>query len=548
MEKMKSKLFFILVLLLGFMVILDLFHAGLPITHDGQDHVARIANFYTSLAEGNIIPRWAGNLNWGYGHPILEFLYPLPSYTASFFHFVGFSLIDSVKFVFGLGIILSGIFMFVWLAEFLGPEASLVGSILYMLAPYRLVDLYVRGDIGENLAFAFMPFALYFILKLSRKVKAHYILAVASGIALLILSHNAISLIFMPFIVFYGLFIGFYTKEKKRYFLNFAFSVVLGLGLSAFFWIPGLLEAKYTLRNIVTKGGYLANFVNLESIFYGPWNYGISGQFTVQYGIMQWLFIIISPFVVIYLKLKKNKDLIILYSLIIYLLLATFIMFPQSNFIWSRFIILQNFQFPWRFLGIIVFSSSFIAALVYSKMPNKIQKYAIVLFIILFLLLNKDYWHASGYSQKPEQFFTGIYNSTTDTGESSPIWSIRFMEKRPIVPMEVIGGKGTVVETLRRSTLHSYKIEALDKVQLRENTVYFPGWEVRVDGKTVPIEFQSGVNRGVITFFVERGKHSVDVVYTETRLRFISDLISAGSLFMILIYNIWSIKLWRKFL
>mgnify|MGYP001590198170 FL=1 len=82
----------LLLILVGICVVplLDLLHLGLPIAHDGQDHVARIANFYQNLTEGNIIPRWAGNLNWGYGHPILEFLYPFPSYFASFFHFLGY--------------------------------------------------------------------------------------------------------------------------------------------------------------------------------------------------------------------------------------------------------------------------------------------------------------------------------------------------------------------------------------------------------------------------------------------------------------------------
>src|SRR5579885_1499639 len=84
----------------------DLFHPGLPLTHDGQDHVARIANFYQNLSEGNIVPRWAANLNWGYGHPILEFLYPLPSYIASFFHFAGMSFVNSVKAEFGLTFVL----------------------------------------------------------------------------------------------------------------------------------------------------------------------------------------------------------------------------------------------------------------------------------------------------------------------------------------------------------------------------------------------------------------------------------------------------------
>src|SRR5438094_565494 len=99
---MKRFFGFIVLVVLGFIPLLDLFHPGLPLTHDGRDHVARIANFYLSLSEGVIVPRWAENLNWGYGHPIMMFLYPLPSYFASLFHFLGFSFIDSVKLVFGV--------------------------------------------------------------------------------------------------------------------------------------------------------------------------------------------------------------------------------------------------------------------------------------------------------------------------------------------------------------------------------------------------------------------------------------------------------------
>src|ERR1035437_4272728 len=117
-----------IVLLLSILPLFPLLHLGLPITHDDQDHVARIANFYQSLTEGNLIPRWAANLNWGYGHPILMFLYPLPSYIASIFHFVGFSLVNSVKIVYGLGMVLSLFFMFLWLKQFVGKEPALLGA------------------------------------------------------------------------------------------------------------------------------------------------------------------------------------------------------------------------------------------------------------------------------------------------------------------------------------------------------------------------------------------------------------------------------------
>src|SRR3990167_3958649 len=176
MKIIKEHLLLLLIIFLGIIPLLDYLHPGLPITHDGQDHVARIANFYQSLSEGNLVPRWAGNLNWGYGHPILMFLYPFPSYIASFFHFLGFSLVDSVKIVFGLSFILSGVFMYLWLRNFLGEVAGAFGGLLYMFAPYRFVDLYVRGAIGEHVAFTFLPLILFFIYKISKEKFSPFLL------------------------------------------------------------------------------------------------------------------------------------------------------------------------------------------------------------------------------------------------------------------------------------------------------------------------------------------------------------------------------------
>src|SRR5258705_12185261 len=120
---MKIKLL-IPLLLLACVPLINLLHPGLPVTHDGQDHVARIANFYQNLQEGTLIPRWAENLNWGYGHPILMFLYPLPSYFASFFHFLGFSFVSSTKLVFASAFILSIVAMYYWLKTMFAERAA----------------------------------------------------------------------------------------------------------------------------------------------------------------------------------------------------------------------------------------------------------------------------------------------------------------------------------------------------------------------------------------------------------------------------------------
>jgi len=527
----KNNLFFaVVVVFLLIVPIVSLIHSGLPITHDGQDHVARIANFYQNLIEGNLIPRWAANLNWGYGHPILEFLYPLPSYFASFFHLVGFSLVDATKIVYGLGMVLSLSFMFLWLKQFLGKEPALLGAFLYAYAPYRFVDLYVRGDIGENLAFAFVPLILYFIFKLYKKPKLTYSLLGALSLALLMLAHNAIALITVPFIFLYGLYLIWLSKFNKSLIINFLSLIILGFTLSAFFWVPALLEGKYTLRNIVTKGTYVNSFVNFKALIYGPWSYGGSGEFTQQLGIIQWLALILSPVVAIFFWLKKDKNFPLALGCLLYSLLAIFLMLPISNFLWARIMLLQNFQFPWRFLAITVFSTAALAALLIYRIPKKLQLVTVLILIAVVLFISKDYLKAKDYLYKPAGFYTGIYNGTTDTGESSPIWSVRFMEHTSKTHLEMLDGKATIKEIKRTSTDHLYTVNVVKRTLFAENTLYFPGWEIKANNTSVNIQFQNMQYRGTMLFFLDKGNYVIESKYSETKLRLICDLVSLVSL------------------
>ena len=531
---MLKKLFpLLLLVIIGLIPILDLFHPGLPITHDGQDHVARIANFYQNLQDGNIIPRWAPNLNWGFGHPILMFLYPLPSYISSLFHFLGFNFVDSFKIVLGLTYILSGVTMYLWIKNFLSKEGALAASFLYLFAPYRFIDLYVRGDIGEHVAFLFIPLVLYFLFKLSKNYSSWFIAGGSLSFAGLILSHNAVSLMFLPVIFFYCLYLYFYSKQNNLI-RNLAMVFILGFGLSSFFWVPAFFEGKFTLRDIVTANEYKSRFVSLAQLIYGQWNYGGSGQFTVQLGMIHWLMVLLAIPLSIFFYIKKNKLWILTTGSLIILLLNIFIMLPYSDFIWAHLKILQNFQFPWRVLAISVFMTSVLGGIVISQI-KKYQLFIMCFILVLILFLSKDYWKALEYKVFPETFFTSIYNGTTDTGESAPIWSVRFMLEQPRTHTEVIDGTAKVQDVSRNSTNHVYKVDVQRDARIRENTVYFPGWDADVDGKPVSVQFQDPNSRGLITFNVPRGQHLVLVKFTETKLRRISDIVSILSFLAVLL-------------
>ncbi len=534
-----------IVIILGSLPLFPLLHIGLPITHDGQDHVARIANFYLSLSEGNIIPRWAANLNWGYGHPILMFLYPFPSYFVSTIHVFGFSIVDSLKIVFGLSFVLSGVCMYMWIRNLMGEKAGIVAGVLYMFAPYRFVDLYVRGAIGEHVAFLFVPLVFYAIYKVSlvKKRANFYPILLSLAIAGLILSHNAISIMFLPLIILYCIIHIYFSDKKVSLGFYYIVFIFLGLGLSSFFLLPAFFEGKYTLRDIVTGSNeYVDRFVSLSDYINLSWSFGGSDLLSKQIGTVQLLGVVISLFII-----KKTKGFVRLTSVLflVALVVSLFIMLPQSNFIWQAVSTLQKFQFPWRFMFIVVFLSAFLSALSLTVIKNKhISTGLCVVFCLLAVVLYLPYYNnVQGYLEKPERFYTGIYKSTTDTGESAPIWSVRFMEKEPNGYYEVIDGNAKIKLNQRNTTSRNYEIDVKSEVaRIRENTLYFPNWKVYINEENALIEFQDPANRGLITYKVNKGKNNVKIVFEDTKLRTVSNYITLISLLLLIVFSVYIIR------
>jgi hypothetical protein len=544
----KKPIFWILIV--SILPVFSWFHVGMPFVHDGQDHVTRIASFYASLTEGILVPRWAGNLNWGYGHPILMFLYPLPSYTASMFHVLGFSFVDSTKLVFIVGYVLSVIGMYIWMNASFGMKAAVIGSLLYGFAPYRFVDLHVRGAIGEHVAFIFPPLILFALLKLRKTFDLKYILGLASCMGALILSHNAVALMFLPLIGMYGLYLIWAEERKGRWIFvaRAIVGIILGFGLAAFFWIPALFEGKFTLRDIVTAGEALQRFVPPYMFLYSPWNYGGGNDLTKFLGLVQWIGLFSGIGIISTTKDKKLR--VVLSGLFALLVVSLIMMTSWSATIWREVKILQNFQFPWRFLTLSVFLVAAIGGIsldtLLARIKNvKVHHNIFLALCIAIVILTMHMWYPKGYHVRHESFYTGTYPGTTDTGESSPIWSTRFMERTPANPLSVIDGEAVVTAGKRTSTIHEYVLDVKKPTLMLENTVYFPGWTIYLDGLPTGIQFQNPDYRGLMLFRVTEETQNVRVVFEDTKIRRVSNLISLATIVVLSSIGIGG-SLWRK--
>ncbi len=528
----KNFLFIFLILILGLTFLIPLYRKEFYISHDAESIIAKSAATYKSISDLQIPPRWAADMNYGYGTPVLNFYYPLLNYLVSLFYSLGIGFELAYKFLIGTFFILSGLTFYLFLSTKFGKEVSFGGAILYMLAPYHFLDLFVRGHLGEMMALAFIPLVFYFI---DRNIKKISILNVALGsifYTLLILSHNILALMFSTVLLFYILIF----SRKSKFIFNILI-VLFGLGISAYFWGPVLLEGKYINSEVFVNGYFVDHFIKIQNLIYAPWGFGAdinkAGGLSPQIGIIPAILVILSIFSL------KNKNRIRIYFWLAVIFVSIFLSTSISSIIWSNIHILEQFQFPWRFMAIISFANTVLGAYFLSIIKNKI---IIFLIIGLIIISSISYVKAAGFKIKPDSFYLNYSGTGAYHGEGTTIWTTGDASSYPGFPVEIIAGEGEISNYERKSNFHKFIVKAESSVKVKDNTVYYPGWRVFVNGQEKNIEFQDPNHRGLITFDAPKGSYDVEVKFTEIVLRKAANLISVISIVFIIMLLIFRNK------
>ena len=131
-----KKLFWLFVIIAcSVPTIMALFNPGFFQSDDGEWMIIRFASFYSALRDGQFPVRYLSSLNYGYGYPVANFLYPGFMYLATLIHVLGFGFVESIKIVLGLSMVGSAIFCYFWLSRFFDRFSSFVGSLFYLYTP-----------------------------------------------------------------------------------------------------------------------------------------------------------------------------------------------------------------------------------------------------------------------------------------------------------------------------------------------------------------------------------------------------------------------------
>jgi len=465
------------------------------------------------------------DFNGGIGIPIFSYNYPLPNYVASLLHTIGFSFIQSFSVSMILASAIGAVGMYLLGRQLTNRFGGFVASMIYTYAPYRLVDVYVRGSIGEVWALAIAP---YLFLGLTGVTKHHGMKSVSIGsisLALLVLSHNILGLFFTGLAVLYTLYIlGVY--RRLHHFLYVCALFTLGIGMSAVFWMPSLMEKGYVVGLQIYS--VTSHFGELYQLLFPSWGNGlftdsVNGM-SIQIGTVLIAVLIGS---VIWLLIHKTIEAAWVWWIIVAVVSIVMIL-PYSRIVWETIPLIGYTQFPWRLLSITIFAIAICSAYLCSRIR---YLWGVVIVLAAMVSISHAVVPAYYYDRDDQYYLAGPgYNAVEGTNSSGNAFQTKWITQLPQRADErisVVEGEGSVAFGTQSPTQRTLIVDAVDELIVDLPIAYFPGWV---------LEMQEGYRdvtpspAGRIRVTLPQGNYTASVLLRPTFVQTIAGIISMLSL------------------
>ncbi|MAT95717.1 MAG: hypothetical protein CL608_01010 [Anaerolineaceae bacterium] len=563
---------------------------GLP--PQGDDlllHYFRIPLVNAQWAVGAPLARWQPDLIYGYGSPLFNFYPPLSAWLLTgLYWLVGQQAGMAINLLFAACLLLGAVGMFGLGRALAGEIGGLLATAVFTLSPHIAAQIYSRGSTSNSLALAIVPLVAWMIwrvaaqpaLSLSRGPSAGRVAVGAIAVALLMLSHTAVSLLLLgPLLLWGAVAVAVQSTHGRRRWLAVAGMFGLGLALSAFAWLPALTEIQYTRyaaeaskvfygdhftslwdwpgtalsagsgRAVAgLRGAYLPKTVGLVALILGAGGTAVSA-----WSLWRW-------------RRKGGgfpaRDALFFTAGFIGWAVL-FLTLPASDLIWRLVDPLRGLQFPWRLLDVPAFFLPLAGlGLVNGIQYSVISKRNLVLLagVILISYVNLvPYLYPPRWEGLPAQptlaDVTAVQQKyqiigLTAWGEYSDA-RVTDWPSGPIVAEGSSLADKLLTAPSAGSTPLSSSGQAVSPTELivqesdpwtavwqtnfsQPHTLTFashisPGWQASLDGDSLPIDADEN---GRLQLTVPAGRHTLTVQFSRTPVRWLADFLSvAGLLF-----------------
>jgi hypothetical protein len=536
---------------------------SLPADNDAELHIYRIAEMGYSLDEGILYPRWAPDFYHGYGYPIFNYYAPL-TYHLGYWVSLGHPQFaaKAAKTLF-VGAHMLGIFGAYQLGKSFGKQSGgLLGATAFAFSPYiQFINPHVRGNLAEVLALGCLPWVLWSWQNLWKGAGFKFSALAVVSTAATLLSHNLTGLTMLGLVS--GLSVWHLLIHGRRKSLrNALFAGVVFVLLTAFFWLPFLLERQYIQLEDVTGEGhydYRQHFIPLPELLtlLPPQDYRASAPVAPMTIGPPILILAIVGLVASYLanakmqqSLKQNLYVFVRSDMVFFAISTLFcIWLTQSSSAWIWRIIpgLVYFQFPWRFLGPIAILLVPLVAGIGNLVPlTRTRGWILGISISGLILLGLPGLYPRSWQSKWEPIdrlaivnaeLEDRWRGTTSTNDfvprsvqmiPGPQESVLASYRNP--PIDRVNRhtlpEGTTVQVVSDAPkINRFAVKADESFTLRLYLFDFPGWAAYIDGEEVPIKLANP--EGFITVEVPAGDHTVDIRFELTPPRWIGWLLTS---------------------
>ena len=551
---------------------------GIINTRAGGDSPFLLIRTYelaANLHAGVFPARWMANAALGLGYPFFNFYAALPYYLAAGLKVLGVDLLFAIKLVQTIGMFAAGGAMALFAGDALPrcpdrrPEwgAALAAS-AYVLAPFHLVNVYVRGDsLSEFWAFVWYPLILWSAGRLIASAEQQHLTAatlpqfvcLSLSLAALVLTHNVSALIFAPFAAIYALIVLLHRARRASHFGGaflrgmalLSASALLALALSAWFWLPALGEVGQAQLGDQTTGYfYFANHFRAANLVQASlaFDYAINESLDAfAMGALQMMAIGAGAAAWLWSNRCAGRAHFELGLTGALALLSTFMITPLSWFLWDRAPLLPLAQFPWRFLSVqALFGALLIGGIgtITFERGRRFQWLAPALTIAALAWaslahlpnerLNIHADDVTPYTVQLYEWYTGNIG-TTIRHEYLPATARPTPRVGPDllnIPRAALAAGGGAAPAAVSSALLSaspaqqvWQVTADRATTIALPLLYWPAWRAWLDGASVDASPNPG--SGWLSLAIPPGTHSIELRWEGTALERSAELVSS---------------------
>lgn len=507
-------------------------------THDLAQHLAVMEQFDKVLRSGVPYPRWLPDVNKGYGLAWTNFYPPGFYYLTSLVNLAVHDWMKTLFIISVLGLAASGLTLYLLARQFYGRLASGVAALLYMTAPYHVLDLYWRGAMPEFVGFILVPLIIYFAFKLGAEGRARHYAGLGLFHGLFLMTHIPVAFLMTYALGFYALV--WAARERDwRIALRVALGISIALMLGAIYWLPSFIEIKYAAEPYSAMFPYHSSYITL--IDSDSFRNAVNDSFAVQaaalltaIAILRWTRQPASDHSSVVGPVHEKGDAQTV--LWIVMGLATAFMCTSLSIYVSKLIPkIDIASFAWRWLVLVCLFVSLVVGAAIERLRagsnlNGIRLWVgragISAVIVLNIWITLHAVIGGGllnppFSPQPDFVETGF----TPKGSSGP-------HSLPDTALVVVQPQTGAAEMSRWDPEYrEIHVSVSEPGQIRLRTYNFRGWVARVDGQRTPILSDKD---GAQQVEVPPGIHIVQVSFETTGPRVVGTVLSAIGLLMII--------------